>query len=128
MAFGSNSNDMPRRTKRGKAIRALAGLEGAFVEPVNRMPDVDLRGREDWVPDGAQEVTGREQYRVEYHLFQTRPTDTENPYTKAMTDQLRYHGLIPGDSPYQVKVVVRQFKVKHKNQEGTKIVIIKLYE
>lgn len=89
---------------------------------------MDVRSCEEWCPIGSTPLTGGEKYTVEYHLFQVYPTDSENPYTKALTDQLRYHGIIPDDNPYAVRVVIHLHKVAHKVDEGTKLIIRQNYE
>lgn len=89
---------------------------------------MDVRCSEGFSPVGSTPLTGGEKYTVEYHLYQVAPTDTENPYTKALTDQLRYHGLIPDDNPYAVRVMIHLHKVRHKTDEGTKLIIRQNYE
>ena len=117
---------MSRRRYSRKAFGTLAGLQHAIPQSVGGVPLPDFRRDEEGGPEGSSELTGRERYRVEYHVFKTRPLDSDNLYVKALTDELRYHKLIPEDDPATAGIFVRQWKVKHRNQEGTRIVIRKI--
>jgi hypothetical protein len=114
---------MSNRRKLRETLSALAGLQHAEPESSGGVSPDDFRWHEDGCPEGATEVTGQERYRVEIILFKTRPLDSDNPYVKALVDELRYHKLIPDDNVYSLRTFVRQFKVKHRHQEGTKLII-----
>lgn len=127
MASESNHNDMPRRRFRRKAARSVAGIQDSKSQPASGVQVLDNRFDENYIPSGAQALAGSERYIVELHTFATRPLDSDNTFSKVLVDQLRYHGLIPEDNPYEARVIVYQYKVRKKTDEGTKLVIKKLF-
>lgn len=126
-ASASKSNDMPRRRFRRKAARALARIQNTEPKQASGVQVLDNRFDENYRPDSAEALAGRERYIVELHTFATRPLDSDNTFAKVLIDQLRYHGLIPEDNPYEARVVVYQYRVRKKTEEGTKMIIKKLF-
>lgn len=57
--------------------------------------------------------------------FSTGSLDEDNLYgsAKSLLDGLRQAGLIPGDSPKEIDLEVKQVKVNHRKEQGTEIMI-----
>lgn len=72
---------------------------------------------------GKEEGMGR--VTVRYRLCRVRPLDADNATgsTKDLTDGLCRCGLIPGDDPTQITLIVEQEKVDHYSEERTVVEI-----
>jgi hypothetical protein len=62
---------------------------------------------------------------VRYRLCRVRPIDPDGVAgsTKDCTDGLCRCGLLPGDNPFQITLIVEQERVDHYHQERTEIEI-----
>ncbi len=62
---------------------------------------------------------------VRYRLLRVRPIDPDgmSGSTKDITDGLCRCGLLPGDNPFQITVIVEQEWVEHYCDEGTEVEI-----
>jgi hypothetical protein len=84
------------------------------------------RGDEFARKDPAQE-RGQERVVIRFVRCARRLLDDDNRCyrgTKALTDGLRYSGLIQNDDPASVQIAVSQARVALKIQEGTRIEIL----
>jgi hypothetical protein len=72
---------------------------------------------------GKEKSQGR--VTVRYRLCRVRPLDPDNAQgsTKDCTDELCRCGLLPGDDPTKIILIVEQEKVKHYSDERTEIEI-----
>ena len=75
----------------------------------------------DRVAKRKEESLGR--ITVRYRLCRVRPIDPDGVAgsTKDCTDGLRRCGLIPGDDPTQITLIVEQERVAHYSEERTEI-------
>jgi hypothetical protein len=67
------------------------------------------------------EKTGLGRITVRYRLRRVRPIDPDGVAgsTKDCTDGLCRCGLLPGDNPFQITLIVEQEKVEHYSDERT---------
>lgn len=74
----------------------------------------------------SRKEKGAGRITVRYRISRVRPLDFENAPsgTKPITDALRRCGLIPGDSPEEIKYELEQKRVQKYSQEQTEIEII----
>jgi hypothetical protein len=72
-----------------------------------------------------REEKGVGRITVRYRLCRVRPLDPDAVAgsTKDCTDGLCRSGLIPGDNPFQILLIVSQEKVEHYSDERTEIEI-----
>jgi hypothetical protein len=75
------------------------------------------------VAKGKEKIVGR--ITVRYRLCRVRPLDPDGVAgsTKDCTDGLCRCGLLPGDDPTQITLIVEQERVAHYSRERTEIEI-----
>lgn len=79
--------------------------------------------RHESLAEGQGKKKGARRFIVRITSFRSRLLDLDNLCAKSLLDSLRYAGLIPGDSPQDITLVVSQEKCAKKD-ERTEIEII----
>jgi len=97
------------------------------TDPIPGIPDTNPKPNEAAALDAAipRKEKGLGRVEVRYRLCRVRPLDPDNAAgsTKDLTDGLCRCGLIPGDDPTQITLIVEQEKVKSYYFEHTQIEI-----
>jgi hypothetical protein len=107
---------------KGYRIRTVNGREEWYkarglLQPTQHQPSVSHEP----VAEGTGEDHRPGFCVVRIKSFRTRLIDERNLYDKAITDALRYAGIIRDDSPQWCKVEVSQIRVGIKADERTEI-------
>jgi hypothetical protein len=117
-------NEQIQNIIRARFPRASASFIEANVKV--HPPQLEQKPGTSLVGDLPRKQKSAGRITVRYTIRRVRPLDFENAPsgTKPITDGLRCCGLIPGDSPEEIKYELEQEKVKTYAEERTEIEII----
>jgi hypothetical protein len=70
---------------------------------------------------------GKTKYPASIHVsitsWRLRPVDPDNLCPKYFIDCLKYAGIIPDDTPWDISLEIEQVQVEDRRDEGTEIVV-----
>lgn len=114
---------MPRWTDEDLKRYQLRRVGAERVHP--KKPQHPHREGKVGVDEGAAEDGESIQagLRVTISVYSVRPQDPDNVFMKPLIDQVRRGGYIPDDTPTDIQLTLRQFKVRKKIHERTTVAI-----